>query len=46
MDWADYFNADSDAVAFGKADILLFDFNMLGVHCSCTSCFKWNNFRL
>ena len=26
MNWADYFNADSDAVVFGKTDILLFDF--------------------
>ena len=39
MDRADYVNFDSDAVAFGYADILLFDFFMLGVHCSCTSCF-------
>ena len=45
MNWADISNADSDAIIFGQADILLFDFWMSGVHCSCTSCFKCKKIR-
>ena len=29
-------NADSDAIIFGYVDIFLFDFQMTGIHCSCT----------
>ena len=36
MNWTNPFNADSDVVVFGWTDILLFDFQMLGVHCSYT----------
>ena len=38
MNWADFLTADSDAIIFGLANILPFDFQMLEVHCSCTSC--------
>ena len=38
MNWADFLNADSDAIVPGSSDILLFDSQMLGVHCSCTFC--------
>ena len=36
MNWADFFHADSDVIIFGLNDILLFDFDLLVVHCGCT----------
>ena len=41
MHWVDFLHADSDAIIFGYTDILsvFFEFEMLGVHCSCT-CWK------
>ena len=38
MNWPDFVNADGDAILFGYTDILLFDIQMLEVHCDCT-CF-------
>ena len=39
MNWADFFNADSDAIIFGYPTLWHLD---AGVHDSCTSCLVHN----
>ena len=37
LNWADFLNADSEAMIFGETDGLLFDLKVPGLHGSCNS---------
>ena len=43
INWAYCLNGDSDVIIFGLTDVLLIDFKMYRIHCSCTSCLKSNS---